>query len=65
MKVKVENVVEVSDEQRQEISQLLGVKHASRDQLKEFLWRHGENWAAALASSVQPATEPDELESLI
>lgn len=62
MKVNIYVTEEVTDAERKEISALLGVKQASRDQLKEFLWEHGRAWRESL-SPLLP--EPDDLESLI
>lgn len=67
MKVSVYQTIEVSDEQRKEISKLLGVKQATRDQMKDFLWKHGENWGEKLAlqSSGQEQAVTAELDDLI
>jgi hypothetical protein len=59
MKVNVYVTEDVSDAERKQISAVLGVKQATRDQMKEFLWTHGANWRTALAPS------EDELASLI
>lgn len=48
MKVNVYVTEDVSDEERKQISDLLGVKLATRDQLKDFLWANGKNWREAL-----------------
>lgn len=58
MKVNVYETVEVTDEDRKKISNLLGVRQATRDQLKEFLWQHGKDWREKMSSG-------DDLESLI
>lgn len=66
MKISIYQTIEITDEQRKEIGALLGVKWPSRDQLKDFFWRHGENWQAALTSSTTSAGEHDaELDDLI
>lgn len=63
MKVNIYVTEEVTDAERKEISQLLGVKQATRDQLKEFLWQHGKPWREQL-SPLLPV-EDEELASLL
>jgi hypothetical protein len=66
MKVNVYVTEDVTDAERKKISELVGVKQATRDQLKEFLWSHGKGWRAALG---EPQTElpgqTEELDDLI
>ena len=52
MKVNVYVTEDVTDAERKEISELLGVKLATRDQLKEFLWNNGAKWRYALGAIV-------------
>lgn len=44
MIVGIHQSVEVSNEQRKAISKTLDVKQATRDQLKDFIWKWGEQW---------------------
>lgn len=53
MKVNIYVTEEVTDEDRKEISRILGVKQATRDQLKEFLWEHGSGWRSKLGPTAQ------------
>jgi hypothetical protein len=55
MKVNIYVTEDVSDEERKLISQLLGVRQATRDQLKEFMWTNGSQWRDKLG-----VTAPDE-----
>lgn len=73
MKVNIYTTVEVSDEQRVQIAAEIdgeGAKKraATRDEMKAFVWREGENWASALsgdneAEPVEPAESDDEREA--
>lgn len=56
MKVKISETVEVSDEQRLAIARALHgpnakKDHATREQLKDFVWRGGRDWAQLLQRS--------------
>lgn len=48
MKVKLSETVEVTDEQRTAIGEMLGKKQASRDECRDFIWRSGRDWALLL-----------------
>jgi hypothetical protein len=53
MRVKISETVEVSDEQRLAIAQRLHgpaakKDHATREELKDFVWRHGRDWPLLL-----------------
>lgn len=48
MKVNVDQTVEISDEDRKKIAENLGIKHATRDDLKAFLWQHGAGWRTVI-----------------
>lgn len=48
MKVKVSETVEVTDWEREKIGETLGKKQASRDECREYIWRHGADWAQLL-----------------
>jgi hypothetical protein len=62
VKVGIYETVEVSDEQRAEIAKVLGQKTASRDDLKAYIWRHGELWALDLgAASNEANAEADQM----
>lgn len=71
MKVNIDQTIQVSDEQRQAIARQIdgeGAKKrdATRDEIKAFIWRHGESWETALDRDVDDAPEPDpELSDLI
>lgn len=63
MKVNIDQTVEVSDEQRKLIAETIdgeGAKkrEATRDEMKAFIWQHGEHWADRFFSADQ--LEPDE-----
>ena len=67
MKVKISETVEVSDEQRLAIARGLHgpnakKDHASREELKDFVWRHGRDWDQLLARG---AALTDEQPSLL
>lgn len=54
MKVNVYQTVEVSDEQRVQIANLVDgalkpKRQATRDEIKEFVWEAGAEWEAELA----------------
>ena len=51
MKVNIYETVEVSDDARKRIAGLLGQKAATRDDLKAFIWKHGQNWEIALGDA--------------
>lgn len=44
VKVGIYESVDVSDEQRKAIAKTLGQKTATRDDLKEFIWKYGQQW---------------------
>lgn len=67
MKVGVNHTIEVSDEQRRALSDVLDGKvskrMATRDEFKAFIWEKGESWENALGDLWQfhyGETEPDE-----
>ncbi len=69
MKVSIEQTVEVSDEQREQIAHTLdgdGAKkrQATRAEIKDFIWRSGEGWAAAVGGN-QPVQGTFDLEDLL
>lgn len=58
MKVKISETVDVSDEQRLAIAKTLhGPKakkdHATRDELKDYVWKHGRDWAELLSRGLE------------
>lgn len=62
MKVNIYTTVEVSDAQRIAIAAEIdgeGAKprSATRDEMKEFVWREGENWAASLTTEDAAAAD--------
>lgn len=64
MKVNIDKTVQVSDEQRKQIAAFLGDsgskrRDATRDEVKEFIWRFGSSWESVLAG------DEDEGEDLI
>jgi FlaG/FlaF family flagellin (archaellin) len=61
MKVSVEQTVEVSDADRALIAEALGQKTATRQDLKDFLWKHGEDWRSKLTGLPDPEgdAQPD------
>lgn len=70
MRVKINNTIEVSDEQRAEIGELLGKKQATRDECRDFIWKHGADWELMLTRAPEFQEEligdvDAELESLI
>lgn len=68
MKVKISETVEVSDAQRLQMADVLDGKQsrrqATRDEMKEFIWTHGDLWASSLADEhavlFGPSDEADE-----
>lgn len=54
MKVNVYETVEISDEQRVQLANVIDgeiakpKRNATRDEIKEFVWEHGAGWAQAL-----------------
>lgn len=77
MKVNLYITEDISDDERKMISDLLGVKLATRDQLKEFMWTNGSGWRDKLVRpdlnmmgvppklSAVPDLEDDELAALL
>lgn len=64
MKVNIYETIEVSDEQRVALAREIdgdGAKkrQATRDEIKEFVWTEGRNWAQVLDGS-DPSTTEDE-----
>lgn len=58
MRVGIYESVEVSDEQRKSIAQTLGKKTATRDDLKEFVWKYGEQWPL-MVNGATPASDAE------
>lgn len=52
MKVNIDKTEQVDDEQRVQIANVLDLKvsrrQATREELKDFLWAHGRDWAQHL-----------------
>jgi hypothetical protein len=52
MKVNIDQTLEVTDEERVQIANVVDGKiskrQATRDEMKQFIWAHGGNWAASL-----------------
>jgi hypothetical protein len=67
MKVKISETVEVTDQQRADIGRLLGKKQATRDECRDFIWKHGADWAnlVARASEYQDEQQTDLLAELL
>lgn len=59
MKVGIYQTCEVSDEQRAMIAAKLGKKVATRDDMKDYIWERGSEWAGWL-SEVTPEPEGDD-----
>lgn len=56
MKVNIDQTLEVSDEQRKQIAAYIddaGAKKrdATRDEMKQFIWSHGERWEDVLSGN--------------
>lgn len=65
MKVNIYETVEVSDEQRVAIARQLDgddakKRLATRDEIKEFIWLHGQAWDSVLSGSEPAETEADD-----
>lgn len=60
MKVQILESVEVTDEQRYALAAMLDGKKrlATRVEAKDFIWRHGSNWANVLAGIPGATTPP-------
>lgn len=63
MKVNIDVTVQVFDEQRHQMARVIHGdpkrtkdKWATRDELKQFIWHHGEGWAQALADKYADLT---------
>lgn len=70
MKVNIDKTIEVSDEQRKAIAAQIDdvgskKRDATRDEMKQFIWNHGENWDLALQSDAVDEPEDDDPMSLI
>ena len=69
MKVNIYETVDISDEQRKRIAEMLGQKTATRDDLKAFVWQHGSDWELVLVDAANgdpyPVVEDEALEDLI
>ncbi len=67
MKINVDQTVEVSDEQRVQIANVLDGRitrrQATRAEMKEYIWSHGRDWAVELGTDVLEL-ENDEQTSL-
>ena len=64
MKVKISETVDVSDEQRLAIAKLLHGEnakkdHATREELKEFVWKHGRDFGRMIQSATDYQPEID------
>lgn len=62
MRVKISETVDVSDEQRLAIAKKLHgptakKDHATREELKDFVWRGGRDWALLLQRSDEYAED--------
>lgn len=67
MKVNIYETVQVSDEQRIAIAREIdgdGAKkrQATRDEIKDFIWSEGRNWASVLEGG-EPSNPEDEDDS--
>lgn len=77
MKVNIYETVEITDEQRVKLGAVLDGKvkpkrQATRDEIKGFVWTHGQDWETALSDAwreefdkpegtdAEPADEPEE-----
>ena len=65
MKVGIYETVEVSDEQRKAISKEIGVAHATRDQLKQYIWDKGAFWFVGLIDETDEADDQMSIEDLL
>lgn len=72
MKVNIYETVEITDEQRVALAREIdgdGAKkrQATRDEIKDFVWTEGRNWASVLDGTNEPedTEEDDDLEDLI
>lgn len=59
MKVKMNQTEDVSDEQRAQIGATLGKRQASREECRDFIWRHGRDWAELLDRAEQYQAEAE------
>lgn len=54
MKVNIDKTIEVSEDQRTQLANVLDDKvskrRATRDEFKEFIWGRGDRWAGDLAT---------------
>jgi hypothetical protein len=73
MKVKISETVEVTDEQRVELANMLdgreGKRQATREECRHFIWKHGADWALMLTRAQDYQEDliggDDELELLL
>ena len=66
MKVNIDVTVQVRDDQRHQMAQVIHSdpkrskdQWATRDELKQFIWHHGESWAEVLADRYAELTGSD------
>lgn len=65
MKVNIYETIEISDEQRVALARQIDgedakKRQATRDEIKEFVWEQGSDWAEALSDGDTRPSEPDE-----
>lgn len=61
MKVSINQTVEITDEQRNQMAKVIDgaptKRWATRDEMKEFIWANGEGWEIALSDQYRDLGE--------
>lgn len=75
MKVGINHTLEVSDQQRVELADVLDQKvskrMATRDEFKAYIWAHGADWSFSLSEAhqilvpVEPSEDDIDLDDLL
>ena len=67
MKVNIDKTIEVTDDQRKKIAQVIhgdpkrpASQWATRDEIKDYLWEHGKDWDIRLADDHADLTLADQ-----
>lgn len=64
MKVNIDHTLQVTDEQRRQIANVLDgritKRDATRDEMKNYIWESGKDWATTLADDFRVLEEEPE-----
>lgn len=64
MKINIDKTLQVTDEQRVQIANVLDGKitkrQATRDEMKDYIWESGRDWAETLSDDFRALSEDSE-----